>query len=353
MSLPDDKILASRIIAKTNEYLDFPSVVGHETPFLDHLARDFTALGKTCHRPRNLCVVELGDGPVFLAHVDRHGGIIDENGAVIYAAHAVKNDKYGESVDVSHTFTDKIDDRYSDEVMFAYDRSTGGRIAYAKCKSAERHEDGHISLNLDGLPPLPVNTPIGFARSLSQDAGGYVAGQLDNPVSIAILRVMAEFGLSGTLVFTAEEEIGRSADHFIGWANEQLESRNDLVVLDTSPFDGAATALAGAVILRRRDATSDFDETMVVRLETIANSVSAPIIFKDSFIDAENVARVRRNQPAKSLGMTELGKIIRNSDGAFTGATLQIPTFNYHSNQESTTARALCNFARTLLAVSD
>jgi hypothetical protein len=29
---PDDGVLASRILAKTAEHLDFPSVVGHETP---------------------------------------------------------------------------------------------------------------------------------------------------------------------------------------------------------------------------------------------------------------------------------------------------------------------------------
>lgn len=352
MDLPDDPHLTARIVAKTNEYLDFPSVVGHETPFLDHLARDFTALGKTCHREKNLCIVELGDGPVLMAHVDRHGGIVNEEGQVIYAAHAIKNDKYGEDIDTSHHMAEKIDDRFSGEEVYAYDRVSGGRIAYGDIASAERHEDGVIQLNLFNLPSIPEGTPVAFSRHLNRDGGSFVAGQLDNPVSAAILRVTAEYGLIGTIVFTAEEEIGRSADHFLNWAKPKWSARKDLIVLDTSPFDGSATCLAGAVILRRRDATAVFDEKMVACIETAASSVGAPIIFKDSFIDAENTSRQRRGQTPKSLGLTELGKIIKTSDDAFTGATLQIPTFNYHTNQESTTPRALCQFARTLFAVS-
>jgi len=61
---PTDTEIFARVLAKTSEYLDFPSVVAHETPFLDHLARDFTALGAKVTRPRNLCIAQLGEGPV-------------------------------------------------------------------------------------------------------------------------------------------------------------------------------------------------------------------------------------------------------------------------------------------------
>lgn len=352
MSLPDDPVLTSRIVAKANEYLDFPSVVGHETPFLDYLARDFSALGKTTARHKNLCVIEMGDGPIFLAHVDRHGAIANAQGDIIYAAHAIKSDKYDQDVYASLAFTDTIDDRFSGEEVYAYDRKTGGRIAYGDVLSADRHADGVIALKTDNLPALPDGTPIAFARHLNRDTGGFISGQLDNPISAAVLRIATEFGLKGTIVFTAEEEIGRSAEHFLSWAQQHWGARQDLIILDTTPFDGSATSLAGAVILRRRDATAAFDEDMVTRIESAASSVGSPIIFKDSFLDAENKARDRRGETPKSLGLTELGKIIQASEGAFTGATLQVPTFNYHSNQESTTPRALCQFARTLFALS-
>jgi hypothetical protein len=356
VSLPADAPLFARLLAKTNEYLDFPSVVGHETPYLDHLARDFEALGARVERPRNLCIVRLGDGgagPVFLAHVDRHGAVTAEDGAPVYAAHAVKNTKYGDAAAPSADFAETVSRRYAGEEMFAYDRKTGGRIAYGDVTGAMIDAAGRLVFTLKEMPPLEPGAPLAFARKLDRSQAGYVSGQLDNPVSAAALRIAAEFGLKGTIVFTAEEEIGRSAEHFLGWAaGVGLAPGAELVVLDTTPFDDGAAALAGAVILRRRDATASFDPEAVRRLERAASSSGAPIIFKDSFIERENDARLRRGQTAKSMGLTELGRIARDSDGRYTGATLQVPTFNYYANNESTTPRALTAFVKTLLALA-
>ena len=125
MALPGEPDLAARILAKTNEYLDFPSVVGHETPFLDHLARDFHGLGLKPQREANLCIIDTGrEGPVFIAHVDRHGAVIAPDGAAIYAANAVKNDKYGEDAPASTVLAERVKTRYSGEEVFAYDRNT-------------------------------------------------------------------------------------------------------------------------------------------------------------------------------------------------------------------------------------
>ena len=352
MVLPGEQDLAARILAKTNEYLDFPSVVGHETPFLDHLARDFSGLGLAPERRPNLCVMDTGrEGPVFIAHVDRHGAVIAADGAAIYAANAVKNEKYGEDAPASEVLAGRVNERYAGEEVFAYDRKTGGRLPYGDVASASLDGEGRIVLTVRGLPPLQPGTPLSFARALDRSANGRVSGQLDNPVSVAVLRVAAEFGLGGIIVLTAEEEIGRSAGHFLSWANGALRSRKDLVVLDTSPFEDSAAMLAGAVILRRRDASASFSETMVARVERAAAASGAPVIFKDAFIEAENAARARRGQPSKGVGLTELGKITALSRGAFTGATLQVPTVNYHSNQESTSPRALVAMLKATLAV--
>ncbi|MGY6661896.1 MAG: hypothetical protein ACXIVO_06205 [Glycocaulis sp.] len=353
MNLAGETDLAARILAKTNEYLDFPSVVGHETPFLDHLARDFAGLGFNPERHANLCVIDTArPGPVFIAHIDRHGAVIAPDGAPVYAAHAVKNEKYGEQAVASEVLAVRVNERYGGEEVFAYDRKTGGRLAYGDVTGARLDGEGRIVLDIPGMPALPPGTPISFARALDRSSNGQVSGQLDNPVSVAVLRVAAELGLGGHIVFTAEEEIGRSAAHFLHWADKALPARKDVVVLDTSPFEDSAAMLAGAVILRRRDASASFHEAMVERVERAAASAGAPIIFKDAFIEAENAARTRRGQPLKGIGLTELGKITAQSKGAFTGASLQVPTVNYHSNQETTSPRALVAMLRTALALT-
>lgn len=354
MSKTGEADLFARVLAKTCEYLDFPAVVGHETPFLDHVARDFESLGARVERPRNLVVIKLSKpGPVFLAHGDRHGAVINEDGAAVYAAYAVKNEKYGDDSKPSESFVRTLLERHAGEEVFAYDRKTGGRIAYGDVTGAHLDDQGRPVLTLKNMPALAPGTPVGFARSLDRSQSGYVAGQLDNPASLAALRVAAEFGLGGTIIVTAEEEIGRSAGHFLDWASGGgLGPTHELVVCDTTPFDDGAAALAGAVILRRRDATSSFHGEQVARVEAAASQANAPMIFKDSFIERENDARARRNQPLKSMGLTELGRITADSKGQYAGATLQIPTFNYHTNRESTTPRALSAYVRTLLAIS-
>ena len=353
MNLPADTTLFARVLAKTHEYLDFPSVVGHETPFLDHLARDFTALGCTVERPQNLCVIKLGEpGPAYLAHADRHGAVIAEDGAAIYAAHAVKNTKYSDGAKASESFTEIVSKRYAGEEVFAYDRKTGGRLAYGVITGAYLDTQERLVLDIIGLPPLPGGTPVALARDVTPNKSGFVAGQLDNPVSLAALRIAAEFGLNGTIIVTAEEEIGRSAAHFLDWASAGgLPPTKDLIVCDTSPFDDGAAAMAGAIILRRRDATASFHDATISRLENAASRAGAPMIFKDSFITRENDARARRELPLKSMGLTELGKITADSQGVYAGATLQLPTYNYHSNEETTSVKALTAFVRTLLAI--
>jgi hypothetical protein len=57
-----------RVVAKTLEYLESPSVVGFERPFLDHLASDFGALGCEVEREEKLLVVHREPSrPEFLS----------------------------------------------------------------------------------------------------------------------------------------------------------------------------------------------------------------------------------------------------------------------------------------------
>lgn len=344
--------LYARTLAKTLEYLDYPAVVGFETPFLDHLAEDFRAAGFEAERHRNLVVIELGKpGPVFLAHGDRHGLITTQDGAV-YAAGAAAAQRAGDDPASSAELVETLDKRHGGEEVFAYDPRTGSRLAYGDIVSVAAGADGLPRFQLAGLSGLEPGTPLAFSRHLDRSQDGYISGQLDNAVSIAALRIAAEFGLGGTIIITAEERLAGSAAHVLNWAEAGgLAPTRSLIVCDISPFDEGAAGLSGAVILRRRDASASFDADAVAQLESAANTAGVPVIFKDNFMEHENEARERRGHPLRCMGQTELGKIIAQSKGRYTGATLQIPTFNYDTHRESTTPRAVDAFVRTLLAL--
>lgn len=345
----DDASLASRIYAKTNEYLDFPSVVGHEAPFLDHLARDFRAAGYASERRRNMVIVDAGaPEPLFLAHVDRHGLILTGRDQARYAALEAR-DVYNEDAAAKGALQDKLRERFVGEEVFVYDRTTGGRLAYGEVGAFSPGDGGDDALfHLEGLPPLPLGAPVSFARPLSE-RDGYVTGQLDNPVSVAVLRLAAEIGLIGRFVFTAEEEIGRSAGHVAAWAtSNDLETRR-IVVVDTSPLDDMDAIDRGLVILRRKDATAPFDPRMTDALARAAFSAELETAFKDDIVDRTNQDRPEGERIG--YGRTELGRLIDLTGGRLTGSTLQIPTFGYHTNAETTSRLALLAAARTLLAL--
>jgi hypothetical protein len=354
VKLPPDTDALARILAKTCEYLDIPAVVGREAAFLDHVARDFRALSCEVERTEHLTVIETGrPGPVFIAHGDRHGAVSDGAGGFIYAAHAFENEHLPQGWRVDETFTAQLAERHAGDDVFAYDPVSGGRIAYGQVGGAALNERGHAALLVKDMLDLPEGAPLAFARSLERNQRGFIAGQIDNALTIAALRVGTEFGLGGRIIITSEALIGRSARYFLDWAQGGgLAPTQDLVVCDTSPFDDAAASLAGTVTLRRRDASASFHADQVSRLERAATSVGAPIIFKDSFIERENDARTRRGCAPKPMGFTELGWITAQSKGAYAGATLQLPTFDQRTSCESTTPRAVTAFARTLMALN-
>ena len=91
--------IVSTIIDKTDEYLNIPSVVGHEKPFLDHLFKEYDGLCYEVIRDDNIVAVS-GNDPTshyISAHIDRHGILSIGGGDYRYAAHAVKNYKYYEN----------------------------------------------------------------------------------------------------------------------------------------------------------------------------------------------------------------------------------------------------------------
>lgn len=353
MSPPHDAQLYAEVLAKTFEYLSLPAVVGHETPFLDHLARDYSWAGCKTERQGGMVAIDLGKpGPVFISHTDRHGAVIVDDGTVVYAAFANENTKYPSGLEHDTAFIEALNTHVSGEEVYAYNSQTGGRLAYGDVKGAHLDAQGRPVLNLAEPLDLKPGTPLAFSRTLDRTQSGYLAGQLDNAVCLAALRVAVRHGLGGRILLTSAELAGKSADAALSWMRTTgLAPTNDLIVCDTSAFEDGAAALAGAVILRRRDAYASFHTEQVARLEAAASQVGAPMIFKDSFIERENDTRTRRGLPKKSMGLTELGAITAASKGAYSGATLQLPIFNASGASECTTPRALTAFVKTVLAI--
>ncbi len=349
------KRLASRamgdvdlVIAKLHEYLAVPAVVGFEGPFLRHLAADFEVLGRPARLGAGVLHVAGPDArPVLTAHVDRHGLVALGGGRFAYAAHAVKAAEYGEEVAPGRRLVATVCTRLADELVVAYDSASGRQLG--RGTTAHRCDiDTDVEISVAGLDHVPAGTPAGFALGCVE-SGGDVSGQLDNAISAALAYALVSAGFGGQVVFTAREEAGWSARHFLDHAAGQMAPTQELIVLDTSPFPERDPVDGGTVVLRRRDAGAAFAPALVDRLAAAAAGEGIPYLFKDEEIERRN--REVGGKP-QGLGRTELGRIVELSGGAWNGATVQVPTTDYHTNMETTSCAAIGAAVRLLTLVS-
>ena len=332
------------IVSKTAEYLNVPGVVRFEHPFMDHLADDFNTYSYEIEKQDRLLVVRkkgLRSPKVVTAHIDRHGIVINEEGKPEYAAFNAKK-HYGDKIESSEAIFKKSGQRFIDEVVYAYDKS-GRKIDEGRVKGFSYNFDTKdLVFDIDGFGKLPAGTPVAYVSSLIKENGN-LSSQIDNAISIAVAYQLVKDGFDGTLIFVTEEEIGRSWLHIVNYLQSQNIISKEIITLDTTQYDDARAISKGLVIFRNRDENGKFNQDLVQKLRTSCDYHGIKYKMKDEVIEAQN-AQLPKGAKPKKLGKTELGRIIQHTKGKFNGATVQLPTINYHSNHETTSELALSNY---------
>ena len=75
--------------------------------------------------------------------------------------------------------------------------------------------------------------------------------------------------------------------------------------------------------------------------------------YKDAYIEQVNTERLAAGEEPRSLGSTELGRVIASSEGMVSGTTLQLPTSGYHTMNETVAIAACESFIRLLRAYAE
>lgn len=325
------------IIQKTKEYLAHPAVVGYEQSFMNFLYSEFADLGLKITRHDTYLVIE-GDAPeshIITAHADRHGLVVNDRNELSYAAYRSKERIYNVEPEVKHALWQKIKDRFINEELYAYNADTGEKLMSG---TVERDYFCPVRQNYIFISPdllnLPENTPVSFSPNTTVH-DEHIQGQLDNVISMASIYVLYKNGYRGTAILTTHEEIGMSWRCIIDYLNTNNIKTRELFVIDTSPFDESDNINVDAVVLRNKDNQGLFNTELTEKIKDTANNLSITIIVKDEFLESQN---------AESMGNTELGRVIQNTDARINGTTIQIPTIGYHSNNEKTSHAAIDNF---------
>jgi putative aminopeptidase FrvX len=119
-------------------------------------------------------------------------------------------------------------------------------------------------------------------------------------------------------------------------------------VLDTSPFDTVASANEQLIVLREKDANARFNVGATSKLQSLCEQEGISYLYKDKFVEQQNIELEAQGEKPKSIGSTEMGRIIAASNGLVDGTTIQIPTTGYHTTEESASIESVDAFIRLI-----
>ena len=331
-----------------------PAVVGAEHSFYQVIKRELDELGVRVSMFEGLLVAE-GNDPSSLrisAHVDRHGLVCTGPNEFQYAAYVARNrgDLTGSSI--SEQTYQTMAGRFGGNPLHAYEPWSGVYLGTGTIRNSYLCERrGNIIFETEGLGHLLPGTPVAYLDRMVH-SGDQISAQLDNVLSVAVLIHLFRLGFQGTALFTSQEEAGRSWRFLLEWFQRYDLTTNRLLVLDTSPFPDRPQADSQDLVLRRKDAHAVFDPTTVAELEQICNELKFSYLFKDEWMERTNSQRALEGLPSRSIGSTELGRLINASNGTIQGATLQIPTTGYHTPRESARLTSVYACIDTLRALA-
>ncbi len=325
-----------------------PSVVGTEDSFFRVIRRELEEVGVRVSSYQGVLVAQGSDPNrlILSAHIDRHGLLCTGPNEFQYAAFIASNKGEQTGDSVSEQMMDSIADRFRGQRVQAHLPYTGtyqGQAAITRSFVCPQRRN--LIFELDGLEFLQPGTPVSFLDRLHIDAG-YVAAQLDNVLSVAMLIYLFQKGFQGTALFTAQEEAGRSWRFALAWFQRHQIVTERLLVLDTSPYPTREAADAQDVVLRRKDANGFFAPQLTQELVAKCESLGIRYTFKDAYVEACNMNRAK----PMSLGRTELGRLTAATCGQINGTTLQIPTTGYHTTSETTSLVSIESALRLLMS---
>lgn len=316
-----------------------PSVVGAEHPFFMFVKRELEEMGVTVEYYDGV-LVGKGKDPssgYLSAHCDRHGLICTGADEFQYAAFIAKNraDLTGNSN--SEQLLKNFTTRFVDEKVQAYEPWSGTYLGLGVIKEASLcQRRNNIIFKVEGFDHLIPGTPIAFLDKLEIQEK-LISAQLDNVLSVALIIYLYHNGYEGTSFFTASEEAGKSWRFLLEWFRRFDISTDELLVLDTSPYETLEDLSNIDVVLRNRDAHGVFRSPLKQKIKKIAMKNKIRYHYKDTYLKN----KMAKNGTKRSIGTTELGRLIFATQGELQGTTLQIPTIGYHTVNETASIKSV------------
>lgn len=380
-----------RIVEITQEFLEIPSAISFEQPFLKYLNKRAKKLGfKTNLHEQYLHIRPKKNEhtkKLFSMHIDRHSLIKNEEGELEYLAFYLKKKSssrfsFEEIESIEREVVEKINQidnlkcqlrdnffiiKEEDNKTLKMERS-GRKIFFESVGLRHTHENiksysprsGRIKreyktcrydisikdkkVKFDTTKPLKRGDEIFMLSNDVYFDKKVISGQIDNVISAAVIFYIMELGeFNQEALFTTKEEIGESYKsikefydgHIFNKENTEQTTNLSLVILDTSPYLSLDEKERGFLTLRNGDERGIFDEKLGKKIKQITKEKKIPYHLK-----------------SPDTGKTELGTVIKETKGKINGTTIQLPTTNYHTTYETCTKESLKNYYRVIRELS-
>jgi len=254
-------------------------------------------------------------------HIDRLGIVFDKYFTYSnYYGYSLINKKYKPSLIFGK--------RFINEKVVAYDIK-GNKIAKGKVVDCSIKENGKLVFEIDGINSKKLNspTPVSYKNNIiiKDDE---LEGQLDNAISIALACFLLIDGIQCPILFTTQEEIGKSWKYVYNF----MENRklNTVITLDTTNIEGLSDFNSTDIVFRTSDDLADFDLSLIEKFIDISKKQNLRYYLK-----------TKSPEQSKIKTITEVGHIIKESENKFNGASIQFPTIKYHTNHETVKIKSI------------
>ncbi|MFC1856676.1 hypothetical protein ACFL9U_01455 [Thermodesulfobacteriota bacterium] len=300
-----------------------PSTTLFEAPLLTYLKHYFRfknydqilGNGYIVFKPKNET-----NGILLTIHIDRLGLVCCSDNKIRYSNY-FGYESYGKQYSPAFDFGK----RFLDQSVQAYDPVSGKILGRGKVTGVNIEDSSDLIFTVDDLKlgnhSLPL--PISYQREVEM-RNNHIIGQIDNVISIYLAYELLERELGYTFLFSTQEEIGMSWRQMHDFLSRNYV--NEIIVLDTAPVEGLASINEVDLVFRLSDDMADYTEEFVNKLVALA---------KQHNLRHYLITKHPPNDNAK--GITELGRLITHGNLRIKGATIQFPTMNYHTIQETTT----------------
>lgn len=186
------------------------------------------------------------------------------------------------------------------------------RLAFLKSKTPSKYI---WIVHLDRVPEF-YSPRIPYAPEII-DHGDYVQSQLDNLVSICIMKMLYDEGVPVSILFTTREESVESFEDLLQF-DMCTDMKYHYITLDIDVINNLGENDNDGITIRTRDNVGSFNKEVQEYLVGIAQKNNIPY----------QVDKV-------GFALVETAYMYRETDGAFNrGNHIGIPITHYHTNKE-------------------